>query len=404
MATTTAAAKMEAALAEARKFTLPPFDAGAKHPRDIYPLRGIIGKEAAKGLDATALPRILAAVREAASSDTGKSTGDVVYEFSRGAGDYFRSRLHHLVSRLAAGEDDGAPAWADYKRHAASASASGDDDSYPADAPRPTKAGTLLRRRLRALLYLRALVELHNGPRTFGYTIISSGPKPAAAAAATTDAAAAGGGDAGADAEMAAALGIDAAGDSSSSSAAAVGGAGTGEPAAKPSHRVGVQHLKFQARGVAACALETFTETRGDDTPKALTGKLAEVAAEAGGLSVPSKTHTITPPLNDRLQSYIAALALHVDDFAPVDIGPLARDMKVTPQRLMTVCREMGCVCKPVKGESHAAGAPEKAADEGDENEEAGGAAGKSTGATVSYTVELKAPLTFPKMKLMRKK
>ena len=106
-----------------------------------------------------------------------------------------------------------------------------------------------------------------------------------------------------------------------------------------------------------------------------------------------------TPDLQDRLTAHVAALSLHVDEAwtqPGSDVSALARDMRLSPAKLASLFRELGCVTTPIRaGDAE----PHDPLD-GKVTE-----AGSGRGAGISgYRVYLKAPLVFPKPKMGRRK
>lgn len=112
--------------------------------------------------------------------------------------------------------------------------------------------------------------------------------------------------------------------------------------------------------------LNTFTETRSN--PRA-----------EGGMA-----YFRSPTLEARLISHIAVVSLIIDDFSS-NIALLAKDLKKSPSALLHFYREAGCTATPVRAST--------GSDEG---------AGK--GSIQSYSVTLKAPLTFPRAKMGKRK
>lgn len=83
---------------------------------------------------------------------------------------------------------------------------------------------------------------------------------------------------------------------------------------------------------------------------------------------------------------HICALALTIDKYA-LDITGLAKDLKMQPKQLASYFRELGCTYKskgPVKRKR------------GDDD-------GEAAASVSGYTVALRVPLKFPKVKKMRR-
>jgi len=343
--TTTSGKKVAASLAASRAATLPPWNVRATAPADIYPVEGWMPDAVVDAYDGPAT----AFVTKVQGGEVDVATA--VDGFGRGGGEYVRNRLAYLGTRLAdlAGStDDGA-----------------------------RKATRALKRKVRIVLYLKALFDLAAAPGDLRFKEIAiAGGKAEAAAAAAAAAA-----------DAATAAGVDA-----EAVAAVLGGDGEAAADAPPvPTRTAIPQLRFAPDAVVAHLLATFTVPTVD----------MKATAAAG-----SKVYKRTPQLVDKLRSYIAVATLTVDDFA-LDVAPVARALKLVPVKFAQLYREAGCTLTAVRSEAPGAGGAAAAAAAGAAAAAAGAEGGSSSaaggaGSVASYVAKLTAPLVFPKLKIGR--
>ena len=106
-----------------------------------------------------------------------------------------------------------------------------------------------------------------------------------------------------------------------------------------------------------------------------LVGRFAEARPTAGEAAAAHPFFFVrTEELRDRLIAHAAILALIIDGFS-TDVRLLASDLRMPVAKLATMLREAGCSAEPVR----------------------------ESGAIVSYSATLKAPLVFPKLKFGRR-
>jgi hypothetical protein len=85
-----------------------------------------------------------------------------------------------------------------------------------------------------------------------------------------------------------------------------------------------------------------------------------------------------------KLLAWLGVAALSAGEGWAMDLGALAKDLRVPVVELAKSFRELGCACAPVRGAGAAAAA---------------GGGGEGRAFIVSYTATLKAPLVFPALK-----
>jgi hypothetical protein len=298
----TTQSKVDAAIMDARKATLPPFNLDATTPEEAYPMDGFMPDYLIDELS----PTITALMKEL--SEKSSVLEETLRNFSRGDSDYVRDRLARIGSQIQGTEG-------------------------------PTsKERSVWRRRLRCLFYLKWLVSLHNAPAELRYKELIDKSKVEADKAA-------------ADVETAGA--VEASPDAD---------------AAPP--RIAIPSLRFIPEAAVSFMLTNFTELRQD---------------ARGTEASKGKLYVKTPALVDKLRSYIAVLSLIVEDYS-LDIGLLAKDLKLVPGKLADLYKEAGCILASVREGETAEGKP------------------SAKGPVVSYKVRLQVPLNFPKLKLGRRK
>ena len=320
--TSTSERKVTEALNIARRAMLPPYNELASIPDDVYPFDGIITNEEVDTIQYTT-NNILRAI----STKDKTALEQLAMVHARGS-EYVRDRLFRLS------ENDDSNKHKSKKHH--------DDDTF--------NDKSVLRKRVRALLYLKCLLALHRAPNELRPRTLTNNT--------TTE------GD----------------GTENNDNTNTLT-----DPAINNITQEGIPQLRWIPAPIQTRMLSLFTEQR------------VNTRSNSSSSTTSTSNDTIyvrTPDLIDKLITWIACLSLIIDGYT-TDLRLLATDMRLPPVRLLHFYKELGCNATPIRSN-----VPGNTVDEDNEEDNDKTSSGRST--VISYTVALHVPLNFPKPKIGR--
>lgn len=357
-AISTSERKVTEALNAARRTMLPPFNELASIPDDAYPFDGIITNEEVDEIQYTTNNII----RAIATKDN-TALEQLAYTHARGS-EYVRDRLFRLSA------DDDKTKSKTKKRSSRSTTTNDDNNDDNDDDTFTDKS--VLRKRVRALLYLKCLLALHRSPNEL---------RPRTLTSSNT-------GDDTANPD-----------ENNNASTIVIGNAA----------QEGIPQLRWIPTSIQNRMLSLFTEQRANT-------RVHSSSLSSSSSSLSDIVYVRTPDLIDKLITWIACLSLIIDGYT-TDLRLLAIDMRLTPVRLLHFYKELGCTATPVRSnlpakliDTTTTTIEQQPEEEINNNEEGSGdtnttankptVSGRST--VVSYTVVLHVPLNFPKPKIGR--